>query len=93
VTDGGQGPQVRRRDGVLSNPDGDTLLLLDLRGSRYLTLNRTGGRLWEALAAPCTVDGLVEVLVATEAVSAPEARAAVEAFLDALAVRDLLDRV
>jgi hypothetical protein len=66
-------------------------VLLDLRGTRYLTLNRTGGLLWEELAQPRTVGRLVQMLVATEQVSESDARPAVEAFLAALAERGLLE--
>lgn len=83
---------VRRREfGILSRDDGEELVLLDLRSSRYLTLNRTGGVLWNAIERPRTVHDLIDLLVSAYAVTETAAEAAIEAFLDALAERGLLE--
>ncbi len=81
----------RRSSGILATDDGDAFLLLDLRSSTYLTLNRTGGLLWEAIADPVDTGQLVAMCVERFGASEAEAEAAVDAFVDALAARGLLE--
>jgi hypothetical protein len=74
---------VRRRDDdVLWTEQDDAVVLLDVRASRYLTLNQTGALLWRQLAQPA-----VQLYPVGEA----EATTALADFLDALDARDLLE--
>lgn len=77
-------------DGVLWRTVDDQIVVLDLRRSRYLSVNGTGAELWRRLADGCTVDTLVDVLV--DEYERPHAAAAVDvdAFLDGLRHHDLL---
>jgi len=84
---------VRRRNGVPWARDGDDVVLLDVEAARYLTLNATGGWLWEELDRPRAVADLVRSLVTGHDVTEAEAATAVEAFLDVLLDRNLLLRV
>lgn len=46
----------------------DALVLLDLEGGTYFTLNRSAADVWQALAEPRTVQGIVDILIAKYAV-------------------------
>lgn len=66
------------------------LVALDLRESRYLTVNRTGQVLWAALAEGATRAQLVERLIEEFGVDEARAAADVDAFTAELESRDLL---
>jgi len=76
---------------VLWTEQDDAVVLLDVRASRYLTLNQTGALLWRQLAQPAAVDDLVGMLVQLYPVGEAEATTALTDFLDALDARDLLE--
>lgn len=80
----------RREDEVVSRRDGERVVILDTRCGRYLTLNETGGLLWSAMGQPIAATELVTLLTANYDVASDAASAAVAAFLDGLAVRNLL---
>lgn len=50
--------------GVVGTRQGDTIVLLDINGGMYYTLNEVGGRIWDllgdGLATPAIVERLVE---------------------------------
>ena len=53
---------VRRREDVLaSHMDGETIMMSIEQGC-YYALDPIGGRLWELIAAPTPVMGLIEML-------------------------------
>lgn len=66
------------------------LVVLDLRESRYLAINRTGQVLWTALASGATKDILVERLIEAFGIDRARAVADVEAFTGELDSRGLL---
>jgi Coenzyme PQQ synthesis protein D (PqqD) len=68
------------------------LVVLDLRQSRYLAINRTGRVLWAALAEGATNDELIERLVEAFAIGRARAAADVDAFTTELESRGLLLR-
>jgi hypothetical protein len=68
------------------------LVVLDLRESRYLAINRTGQVLWTALASGATKDLLVERLIEAFGIDRARAVADVEAFTSELDSRGLLVR-
>ena len=67
------------------------ILVLDVNASEYLTLNPTGARVWEALAAGTTRSELVRLLVEAFQVDDATAEADLDAFLAGLRERGLLD--
>lgn len=69
---------------------GTEVVVLDLRGSVYFSLNATAARLWTLLAQGATRTGLVHRLVEEQPVGSARAEADVDAFLAALADADLL---
>ncbi len=77
-------------DDVVWREVGDELVVLELSTSTYLTLNGTAKHLWEGLADGTTIDGLIEMLVERYQISAGQARSDTEAFLLALADRELI---
>ena len=66
------------------------LVVLDLRESRYLAINRTGQILWRALANGATKDALIERLIEAFGIDRARAVADVEAFTSELDSRGLL---
>ena len=69
---------------------GDDVIVLDLDGSVYLSINGSGRVLWERLAEPCSQDELNDALVEHFGIDESRARDDVAAFLGALRSRDLL---
>jgi hypothetical protein len=68
------------------------LVVLDLRESRYLAINRTGRALWGTLVEGATRDQLVDRLVDGFDVERNQAAADVDAFTAELESRGLLLR-
>ncbi|MBU0724709.1 MAG: lasso peptide biosynthesis PqqD family chaperone [Alphaproteobacteria bacterium] len=81
---------VRRADDLLTADIDGELLMMSVEQGRYFNLNAVGSRIWELLAVPMTVDGLVDTLTAEYDVSSADARQEVERFLGALRERGLL---
>jgi hypothetical protein len=83
--------RFKLRDGDLDwrEVDGD-VVVLDLRESRYLAINRTGLVLWSALAAGATRDELPNRLVEACGIDRAQAASDVDAFTAELESRDLL---
>jgi hypothetical protein len=52
----------RRRDGVLAQTAGDTVLLLTGDTGEYFTLNDVGGRIWELADGTRTVTDIAAVI-------------------------------
>jgi hypothetical protein len=69
---------------------GDDVVVLDLQGSVYLTLNGSARVLWERLSEPCEEADLVAALVAAYGIEESRAAADVADFLADLRRRDLL---
>ena len=83
---------MRLRNGQLSwrEFDGETVVL-DLAGSRYLTVNATGTVLLKRLADGCARADLVTALVDGFAISDEAAAADVDAFVMKLEQKGLLE--
>lgn len=80
-----------REDAVSWAPtEHDAVVILDLRTSRYLSLNTSGSLLWLKLVGGATYDDLQRALVAQFGLDQASAQTDIEAFLDALRGRDLL---
>jgi hypothetical protein len=79
-----------RQDGLAWHVAGDDVVVLDLDGSVYLKLNRSGRVLWERLAGPCTQADLEHALAERYGVDADRAAADVAAFLSDMRRRRLL---
>lgn len=82
---------VQLRTGQLSwrEFDGETVLL-DLAGSKYLTVNAAGTVLLKHLVGGCTRDDLVTALVDAFGIPTAQAAADVEAFVLNLEAKGLL---
>lgn len=87
-----QGPAatVRRAEGLLAAAVGDELLMMSAAEGKYFNLNDVGARIWELLASPTSVEGLVTALTDEYEVDADIAREQVLDFLSALRARGLL---
>ena len=83
---------VRLRDGGLDwKVLEDETVVLDLRGSRYLSINRSGTVLWPLLAEGATTAQLVTKLTSECAASESDAIRDVDAFCARLEAEGLLD--
>jgi hypothetical protein len=82
---------VKLRTGELSwrEFDGETVLL-DLAGSKYLTVNAAGTVLLKQLVGGCTRDDLVTALVDAFGIPTDQAAADVDAFVLKLEAKELL---
>jgi hypothetical protein len=69
--------------------DGETVIL-DLQGSKYLTVNASGTTLLKLLAADRTREELVEALVSQYGITAEQAESDVDQFIAALSHKGLL---
>jgi hypothetical protein len=54
--------RLRQSRDVLATAQGDELVLLDLKGERYYTLNDVGSRAWTLLADGATRAAIVDVI-------------------------------
>lgn len=79
-----------RRDGVTWQEVDGHVVVLDLRSSLYLELNRAGSLLWNALVDGGDLARLPQVLQTAYGVTADVAAADTQTFLDQLRGRDLL---
>jgi hypothetical protein len=57
-----QAGPLRRSPHVLATAQGDELVLFDLQGERYYTLNDVGSRVWSLLGAGATVPQIVDAI-------------------------------
>jgi coenzyme PQQ synthesis protein D (PqqD) len=82
---------IRLRDEDLEWTEIDEeVVVLDLRDSTYLSVNRTGAAVWTALAQGATEEALVEWLKERFDVDEASARQGLAAFLSAARGRGLL---
>jgi hypothetical protein len=71
----------RRRDDVLAQTAGETVILLTPDSGEYFTLNDVGGRIWELADGTRTVTEIVAALVQEFDAAEVEIRADTEALL------------
>jgi hypothetical protein len=79
-----------RTAGVLCTSQGDTTVVLDVRGGTYFTLNEVGGRIWQLLGEGTTVGGVVERLAAEYDVPLERLAADVNELIDRLLATRLI---
>jgi hypothetical protein len=82
-----------RRDGVACSDLGSEIVILDLDTSSYYSASNSAAVLLGALVDGASREDLVERLVTTYDVDVDEADIDVEAFLDGLRKRNLLEEV
>lgn len=82
---------MRRPDNVIWREVDGQVVGLDLRSSRYFSLNTTGAALWRMLEDERDVDQLVEALVAGHGIDRGRAQADVRAFLDSMQEHGLVE--
>ena len=82
---------IRRDSEVIWRPVEGRVVGLDLKSSRYFSLNPSAGVLWDRLASEAEPEDLVEVLEREYGLDAVQARADVEAFLGELRDAGLID--
>lgn len=80
---------VRNPELIATDMDGETVMMSLERGE-YFGLGGIGGYLWEQLAAPRTLDQLVDAVCAEFEVDQARCRADLEAFLAELLRNELI---
>jgi hypothetical protein len=81
---------IRARTDLETRAMEDTLVILDPRTQRYLSLNRSGTGLWDLVAAGTTCETLVETLRARYGLSDTQAQQDVDALVGQLRESGLL---
>ncbi len=69
------------RDGVVARAVGDEMVLLDVNGGTYFTLNAVGSVIWQRLGVGADLEGLVAAIIADFDVEPETARADAIEFL------------
>lgn len=82
--------QLRTQDVMATEVEGQ-LVVLDLRSSAYLRLNRSGTRLWPLLERGCRDEDLVSELVRVYSLEPERATADVISFVAMLRAHDLVE--
>ena len=80
-----------RREGLDWREIEGEIVALVADTSTYVSANSSGALVWNALAAGATVEQLVDTLVERYDIAPERARADVEAFLETLRTRGLLE--
>jgi hypothetical protein len=68
-------------DQVITETIGDEMILLDLNGERYLSVDRVGQQVWTLLGGGASVNGVVEALESTYHVDVSVLRSDVDSFI------------
>ena len=90
MTPDGEVVRLREADVVWRTVE-DEVIVLDTRTWSYVSVNDTGGVLWESVVAGATVDDLAGKLVDAFGIDRKTARADVATFVDALAEHGLIE--
>ena len=81
---------LSRRMGLMTADMNGSAVMMDIMSGKYYNLGEVGGRIWELLEEPMTVNVLVQKLTAEYDVSAEQCRADIAPFLGSLLDRGLL---
>lgn len=84
--------QIRKKSVTWRDVDG-AIIALDLSSSTYLTTNRTGRVLWNAMVEGATIPELIHLLTSSFGISEDRAKADVGVFLRLLDANNLCERV
>lgn len=81
---------IRTTGNIISDMDGDTVMMNVGKG-KYYNLGSVGGRIWNLLEHPCTVQQLVDSLTAEYEVTEETCRQQVIQFLSVLSDEGLIE--
>jgi hypothetical protein len=79
-----------RTDDISWRKVGDSIVILDLASSAYLSVNGTGTLIWDRLTQGATMDQLIADVLAGFEVDEPQARKDIETFVESLRTRSLI---
>ena len=82
---------LTRREGLMTADMNGSAVMMDIMTGKYYNLGEVGGRIWELLEEPMTVNALVEKLTAEYDVTPGQCRADIEPFLRKLLTQGLLE--
>ena len=84
---------VVRTEGLLATTVDDELVVLNIRASCYVAIDRIGRRIWELLESPRLVDDLIAVLAAEFGADPSVVAADLAAFLHELEREGMVNAV
>lgn len=85
------GAAIRRAEGGLTGDMGGEKVILSVTTGKYYNLGRVGGRIWDMLDQPVTMDRLIDMLTAEFEVERTVCEANVRTFLDQLRSEKLIE--
>jgi len=81
---------IARVPGHLASNMGGEKVLMSVKNGKYYNLGTVGGRIWDLLESPATVQQLVDALVAEYDVTPDQCAAQIEPFLELLLKEELI---
>ena len=84
---------LRRRDGVVTQQASQTLVLLDVEGGEYYSLNPVGARAWELCDGSRSVEEVIAIICQEYEASEEDIRKDVIGLLEELTGENLLVKV
>lgn len=81
---------LKRKSGLMTANMNGSAVMMDISTGKYFNLGQTGGRIWELLEQPVSLENLIRALTAEYDVSYDRCRADTLPFLQQLVDRGLL---
>lgn len=81
---------LKRKSGLMTANMNGAAVMMDISTGKYFNLGQTGGRIWELLEQPLSVEKLIQALTAEYDVSYERCREDILPFLQQLAEKGLL---
>ena len=81
---------LSHREGLMAADMNGSAVMMDIMTGKYYNLGEVGGRIWELLEDPMTVNALVEKLTAEYDISREQCRKDTLPFLEQLLTKGLL---
>ena len=81
---------LTRKSGLMTADMNGAAVMMDISTGKYFNLGQTGGRIWELLEQPMTIEKLLQTLTAEYDVSYERCKADTLPFLQKMADKGLL---
>lgn len=81
---------LSRKPGIMTADMNGATVMMDIETGKYYNLGETGGRIWELLESPLSLDALLDALTKEYSVSVEQCEKDTVPFLASLVERGLL---
>lgn len=81
---------LSRKSGIMTADMNGATVMMDIETGKYYNLGETGGRIWELLESPMSLDALLDALTKEYSVSVEQCEKDTVPFLASLVERGLL---